>query len=152
MARIAFTVDEPLPVPSVAAWQALIDWADHGSWIPATTVRILSGGGEAGTRFVARTGVGPLGFDDHMTVTSIDAVDRCAIVEKTGPLLTGQAGFAITDTSRGCELHWFEDVVARGVPQVLAPVITPLARMSFRIAITRLRVYLLHGRPHPTPD
>lgn len=142
MARVAFDVTVVLPCSAAMAWIALTDWAGHGTWIPATTVHILEGSGGTGTRFVARSGLGPLGFDDHMTVTSFDPATRSATVEKTGPWLTGTAGFAVTDRSDGCAVAWTEDVLAPGVPAFLAAAAAALARHAFRVALHRLAAQL----------
>lgn len=147
MARVTFTVNTRWPVDGERLWAALTDWASHGDWVPATSVRLLHGAGEVGTRFVARTGVGPLAFDDHMTVTVLDPMTRRAVVEKTGPLLFGEAGFSIIETPTGCQLSWFEDVTVPRAPKALGWVATYPARASFVIALSRLRRQLTrqHG-------
>ena len=139
MGRISFTVDAPLDASASAAWAELVDWHGHGAWIPATTVRILEGDGGVGTRFVARSGLGPVGFDDHMTVTELDPVALRAVVAKTGPLLLGTAGFTVVGTNTGCVVRWFEDVTVAKVPQALVPLVQPIAEASFRGAFARLR-------------
>ncbi len=147
--RVAFEVIEPLGVPADVAWQALTDWAGHGSWVPSTRVRMTSGDGGPGSTFVARTEIGPLAFDDHMTVVDVDAATRRAVVVKTGPLLTGTAGFTVVAAPAGSTLHWFEDVAVRGVPQAVAVLARPLSAAAFRVAIGRLRRQLDtsgHGR------
>lgn len=71
MATFTVTLDSPLP--AVEAWERVWALDSHTRLIPLTT---LSGDGvgrrrlREGSRFVARTGVGPLGFDDVMTVTT----------------------------------------------------------------------------------
>lgn len=142
MARVAFDVTVSLPCDAATAWIALTDWAGHGNWIPATTMQILDGSGGPGTRFVARSGLGPLGFDDRMAVTELDVRTHSARVEKTGPWLTGTAGFTITDRPTGCDVAWTEDVLAPGIPAFAAPVVAALARRAFRMALHRLAAQL----------
>lgn len=139
MGQVVFTVDRRLPLPPSRVWDALIDWPGHGSWVPATRVRMLAGDGGPGTTFVARTGIGPVGFDDTMTVTELDEGSRRAVVRKIGPILTGTAGFTVTPDDGGCRLHWFEDVHVPGLPSLLVPIVRGIARASFGHALGRLR-------------
>ena len=138
MTRVAFDVSVHLSQPARTVWAALADWARHGDWIPATEIRILNGHGDVGTQFIARTGLGPLAFDDRMMVTDIDAEAMRAGVVKTGPWLTGTAGYAVVDQAPGCVVQWSEDVVLPGVPGFLAPIITGASRVAFRLALRRL--------------
>ena len=139
MARVSFTLQQDWHVERPRLWAALADWPGHAKWIPATTVRVLEGNGGLGTRFVARTGIGPLGFDDHMTVTEFDADTTHAVVEKTGPLLKGSAGFRVESHTSGCTLIWFETIDVPLVPQFLAPPIAAIGKLLFRVALWRLR-------------
>ena len=142
MARVSFTLRQDWSIPAERLWNALADWEGHSEWIPATRVRILKGDGGVGTKFVARTGIGPLGFDDNMTVTEFDPATTHAVVEKTGPLLKGSAGFRITPKGSGCELTWFETVSVPGLPKLLSPVVAKVGTVLFALALGRLRKYL----------
>ena len=142
MARVAFDVTVQLSHPANTVWSALIDWSRHGDWIPATKIRMLTGDGDVGTRFIARTGRGPLAFDDCMTVTGLDQRSRGARVEKTGPWLTGTAGFSVADQGQSCVVAWSEDVLVPGVPGILAPLATVASRVAFRLALRRLAAQL----------
>jgi carbon monoxide dehydrogenase subunit G len=44
-----------MPAPADRVWALLTDWERHSRWIPATEVRVLSGDGGLGTRFVGRS-------------------------------------------------------------------------------------------------
>jgi len=89
-----------------AAWVQLTDWPRHGEFIPFTEVRVTSKGAEgAGTVFVARTSIGPLGFDDPMEVTywqppSAQQGGICRIV-KLGRVVTGWAVLTVTPDESG---------------------------------------------------
>ena len=104
-----------MPASAERVWALLTDWESHSRWIPATRVTVLEGGGGVGTRFVGRSALGPVGFDDPMTVTVLDPpVDgyagRCEIV-KTGRVLLGTAGFTVAPTGPdACTATWWEDV------------------------------------------
>lgn len=142
MARVSFTLHQQWSIPADRLWNALADWEGHSEWIPLTRVRILHGDGGLGTKFVARTGIGPLGFDDNMTVIEFDATTTHAVVEKTGPLLKGSAGFRITPTAQGCALEWFETVQVPGLPRILVPLVNKIATAAFAIAFGGLRKHL----------
>lgn len=139
MARVTFTVHTRWSIDPDTLWRALVDWQGHGEWVPATTVRMIEGDGGVGTQFVARTGVGPLAFDDHMTVTARDDRARSATVRKTGPLLLGDAGFTVIATPTGSMLTWFEDVTVPRVPRFLGPVAVLPSKASFLVALANLR-------------
>lgn len=139
MARVTFTVHTHWSIDPDTLWRALIDWQGHGDWVPATTVEVTQGDGDVGTTFVARTGVGPLAFDDHMVVMSRDDDARTATVRKTGPVLFGEAGFTVISTPNGCMLTWFEDVTIPRVPRFVGPVATLPSKASFLVALGALR-------------
>ena len=142
MARVSFTLTQEWAIPADRLWNALADWEGHSEWIPLTRVRILSGDGGLGTKFVARTGIGPLGFDDRMTVIEFDSATTHAVVEKTGPLLKGSAGFRIEPRDTGCTLSWFETVHVPGLPRVLAPIVASVGKVLFNVALGQLRKQL----------
>ena len=142
MASVSFTLQQDWSIPADRLWNALADWEGHSEWIPATRVRILSGDGGVGTRFVARTGIGPLGFDDNMTVIEFDAATTHAVVEKTGPLLKGSAGFRIEPNGSGCKLTWFETVHVPGLPRILSPLVAQVGKLLFNVALGFLRRHL----------
>lgn len=143
MTRVAFQLEQSWPVPAQRLWQALADWESHSQWIPATRVRVLSGDSGLGTTFVARTGFGPLAFDDHMTVIEYDHDTTHAVVQKTGPLLLGSAGFRIEARAGGSHLHWFETVNVPYLPSFLAPAIARIGRLLFAVSLRQLRKQLV---------
>ena len=51
-----------VPLSQQEAFSRLTDWQRHGDVVPLTSVRLTD------TGFVARTGLGPVGFDDPMEV------------------------------------------------------------------------------------
>ena len=142
MTRVSFQLEQTWSVPAQRLWQALADWESHSKWIPATRVRILSGDGGLGTAFVARTGIGPLGFDDHMTVIEFDAATTHAVVQKTGPLLLGSAGFRIEERNGGSHLLWFETVQVPYLPPFLVPAVAHIGRLLFTASLLQLRKQL----------
>lgn len=142
MSVVSFTLRQDWSVGADTLWTALADWESHAGWIPATTVRILDGDGGLGTRFVARTGIGPLAFDDNMTVIEFDAATTHAVVRKTGPVLKGSAGFRIEPLGAGCHLIWFETVHVPLLPRFLAPAVARIGRLLFEVSLRQLRKHL----------
>lgn len=118
MARFSVTVPVDAPVPAV--WAAITDWPSHGAWIPLTRVSVLSERPDGvGAKFVGRSGVGPLAFDDPMVVTTwsppVDGGPGYCRVEKVGRLLGGSASFRVEAAATGSSLWWEEDVGVRPV-------------------------------------
>jgi hypothetical protein len=139
MGQVVFEVVLDWPLPLERVWEALNDWPSHGDWVPATTVRVLSGDGGVGTEFVARSGWGPLAFDDTMTVMRQDIEARVVHVDKTGPWLLGTAGFELTPTAAGCTVRWFEEVNVPYLPRLLCGPVAAVSRVGFGVALGQLR-------------
>ena len=62
-----FSIRLTTPLAAEIAFDRLIDWERHSAAIPLTTLT-YEGATRMGQRFVARTALGPLGFDDVMVV------------------------------------------------------------------------------------
>lgn len=99
-------------------------WERHGDAVPLTTVRLLPGPSDGeGTRFVARTSLGPVAFDDVMEVVTwqppraagkrseqleAPAEGFCRI-EKRGRVITGWAEIIVrAEPGGGSTLLWRE--------------------------------------------
>ena len=94
----------PVARPAGAVWRRLTDWPQHGRWIPFTRVGLLTPHPDGvGARFVGRTALGPVGFDDPMEVVrwqppaGDEAGDEAGVcdVVKQGRLLAGRARFEV---------------------------------------------------------
>jgi hypothetical protein len=116
-----FTVRREVAASADDVWNRLVDWPAHGRWVPLTTVRITSAGEPGvGTTFVGRTGVGPVGFDDPMTVTRWEPPatgrdGRCT-VRKTGRVVLGSADLNVTSLGdRRCTVRWTETADVAGL-------------------------------------
>lgn len=96
-----------------------------------------------GTVFVARTGVGPLAFDDPMEVTfwqapQGDSPARCRL-DKRGRLVTGWAEIEVhPEGGGGTRVAWREDIAVRGLPRFTDPVLLRAARWMFGRAVRQL--------------
>jgi hypothetical protein len=148
---VRFALDVNIAAPAPKVFQALVDWKGHESWIPLTKVRIGVGSAEVarephvGQHFMARTGIGRLAFDDNMAVVQLDPESRKCEVIKTGPLLTGRAGFEVREGGAISVLSWYEEVSAP-LPSFLSPILSPLltllGRIGFQLSLRRLGALL----------
>lgn len=106
-------VRESVTVAAAAddVFAALTDWSGQGDWMFATSVRPTRGyGRQLGDEITARTGLGPLGFTDTMTITEWDPPRICR-VRHTGKVVRGTAVFAVTpDSSSGSRVDWTEEL------------------------------------------
>lgn len=126
--------------PAVAVWNLVTDWTAHGRWIPLTVVTVVTvdpGGpaGGLGTRFVGRTALGPIGFDDPMTVTQWQPAvaggsGRCRITHQ-GPWVLGWAEIEVRPEPSGCTLTWVEDVRPRWTPRFADPLVSRVGKVMF---------------------
>ncbi|MGF1648397.1 MAG: SRPBCC family protein [Kineosporiaceae bacterium] len=138
MTRFVAAVE--VAAPPTAVWSAITDWPRHGRWVPLTTVRTLTVRPDGvGARFVGRTGIGPVAFDDLMEVTEwLPPADarpgRCA-VRKLGRLVGGTAAFDVAPIAADRTLVvWEYDL--RLAPQRLTRPLGPLVAAVGRPAVT----------------
>jgi hypothetical protein len=111
-----FTAVVDSPAPADRTWASLTDWPSHGRWVPLTDVRVLTPSGSGvGARFVGRTGLGPLAFDDPMEVVewrppAPGVPGLCRIVHQ-GKLVLGTARLEVAERpGGGSRVSWTEDV------------------------------------------
>ena len=156
-----FRVSQDVEAPASQVWAELVDWRKHGDWAPLTSVRITTARPDGiGAGFVARTGVGPLAFDDPMTVVRWqppagdrpgDAPGRCD-VEKHGRVVHGKAWFEVVPLAeRRTRVIWHEDVTV--TPQRLTRYAGPLLSLAGRVGFSRTLRAMAHSaeqRPKPT--
>ena len=137
MPRVAVTVDVAAPVR--ATWDAITDWPAHSRFAPLTTVTVTTSGEPGvGTRFLARSGVGPVGFDDPMEVVEWsppagDGPGSC-VVRKHGRLVLGTARIDVVPAPAGSRLTWTYDVDVAPVAltRPFAPVVAAATRAGLR--------------------
>ena len=106
------------------AFARVTDWPAHGDAVPLTRITRTADG------FVARTGVGPLGFDDRMDVVAWDA-PRHVRLEKRGRVVTGWAEIDVEPTPTGARVVWREVAHTTGVPGVLGGLEEAAGRLLF---------------------
>jgi len=139
-----FQLERTVPLPPDDAWRRLTRWSRHGDVVPLTRVTVLTPPPtREGTVFVARSGLGPLSFDDPMEVTAwqpptADAPGRCRL-EKRGRVVLGRARIEVRPRPDGrTHVLWHEELSVRFVPSFLDPLLAATARSVFGRAADRL--------------
>jgi Polyketide cyclase / dehydrase and lipid transport len=144
-----FTASVDVAVGADVLWARITDWPAHSRWIPLTTVWVLTERPDGvGARFVGRTGLGPLGFDDPMEVVEWrppagaapgDAPGFCR-VRKLGAVVLGGAHFEVTPTglpgAPASRLSWTEEVEI--APTRFTGRAGPVIAAAGRIGFTRV--------------
>ncbi|SEO91912.1 SRPBCC family protein [Actinacidiphila rubida] len=138
-----FEIERTTPLPPAEAWRRLTAWERHTSTVPLTRIDVRTPPPTGrGTVFVARTGLGPLGFDDPMEVTDWQPERHCRL-EKRGRVVLGWAEIDVLPDPAGgpgALVRWREDVRVRAVPRGLDPVTTTAGRLIFgRVVDTLLK-------------
>ena len=117
-------------------WRAAVDWPRQREWIWGTRV---TGGHGTGAEVTGWTGIGPIGFTDHMVITEWDPPRRC-VVTHTGRVIRGQGIFEVMPRGRGSGFRWTEQVqlpVPPALGALAARVITPIAGWGLRSSLRR---------------
>jgi hypothetical protein len=94
------------------SWRRLTDWEQHGRFVPLTRITRTDAG------FVARTGLGPVGFDDPMDIVDWREPTFCRL-EKRGRVVTGWAELSVQPQGTGSRVVWREEIHVRGMPRAL---------------------------------
>ncbi|GGV45266.1 hypothetical protein GCM10010277_36030 [Streptomyces longisporoflavus] len=139
-----FRIDRASSLPADEAWRRLTTWERHADAVPLTRVYVRTPppGGE-GTVFVARSGIGPVGFDDVMEVVtwrpaSEGGGGRCRL-EKRGSFVTGWAEIEVSPGPvSGSTVAWQEELNVRWLPRFLDGALKAAARWMFARAVHRL--------------
>ncbi|MFI6052855.1 SRPBCC family protein [Streptomyces violascens] len=138
-----FRIDRRTLLTPAEAWRRLTDWERHGDSVPLTRIVVrTSPQTGVGTVFVARTGLGPLSFDDPMEITrwqpptgSGPGVCR---LEKRGRAITGWAEIEVSRAGTGSYVVWREDLRVRGLPRALDGLTSRVGRVVFGRAVKTL--------------
>ncbi|MFE5814523.1 SRPBCC family protein [Streptomyces sp. NPDC056479] len=140
-----FLLERTVPLPLTEAWRRLTEWPRHGEVVPLTRVRVTTPEPtREGTRFVARSGLGPLSFDDPMEVTlwqppRDDDTPALCRLEKRGRVITGWAEIEVRPGPGGrARVLWREELRLRFVPGGMDGVVERTGRFVFGRAVNRL--------------
>ena len=134
--------------PQAAVWAAMTDWEAHSRWIPFTKVKVLTPGDNGNglrTRFVGRTGIGFLAFDDVMLVerfapaTPQRPIAKCQI-KKESKFLQGFAYFHIYDLGDNTsEILWVEKVYlpSEFIMKNFRKVLSWFGNLAFKVSLKK---------------
>ncbi|WP_046726782.1 SRPBCC family protein [Streptomyces humi] len=141
---VTFLLQRTAPLPIDEAWRRLTEWSRHADVVPLTRVTVLTDPPtHEGTVFVARTGVGPLSFDDPMEVTVWEpprdgGPGRCRLV-KHGRIVLGWAELAVHPGPGGrTRVVWHEELSVRGLPSAFDPLVRRASRAVFGRTVNTL--------------
>ncbi|MFI7320077.1 SRPBCC family protein [Streptomyces venezuelae] len=140
-----FQITRDTPLPAAEAWRRLTAWERHGDVAPLTRITVgTPPPTHVGTVFVARSALGPVGFDDVMEVVEWCPPDgaapgRCRL-EKRGSFVTGWAEIEVypATAGTGSTVVWREDLRVRGLPALCDGALSSVARRMFGRAADRL--------------
>ncbi|SBT88878.1 hypothetical protein GA0115233_100559 [Streptomyces sp. DI166] len=141
---VYFQFARTVPLPLDEAWRRLTDWPRHGQVVPLTRVTVEpSGPTRQGTVVLARTGLGPLAFDDRMQITTWhppteDTPGLCRL-EKRGRVVLGWAEIEVRHGPGGrARVLWREDLRLRFLPGLFDAPVRTTAQLVFGRAVNRL--------------
>ncbi|MBL1084055.1 SRPBCC family protein [Streptomyces actinomycinicus] len=142
MPTISFERTAPLPLEET--WRRLTEWPRHADAVPLTRIRVLTPAPtREGTRFVARTGVGPLAVADVMEVTvwrppAAGEGGLCRL-EKRGRMILGWAEIEVRPGPGGrSRVVWREELRVRLLPRAFDGVLKSASLLMFGRAVNRL--------------
>ncbi|MBD0838523.1 SRPBCC family protein [Streptomyces sp. TRM68416] len=141
---VTFLLERTAPLPPPEAWRRLTEWPRHGEVVPLTRVSVLTPGpNREGTVFVARSGLGPLGFDDRMEVTvwrpPAEGTPGLCRLEKRGRVVKGWAEIEVRPGPGGrAHVVWREELRVRLLPRIFDGPLRASARYVFGRAVNRL--------------
>jgi hypothetical protein len=141
---VTFCLERTVPLPLDETWRRLTEWPRHGRAVPLTRVRVRTAPPtRTGTVVVARTGLGPLAFDDTMEVTVWEppgdgTPGRCRL-QKRGRVVGGWAEIEVRPGPGGrTRVLWREDLRVRPLPGAFDAVLRGAGRYVFGRAVNRL--------------
>lgn len=140
-----FVIRAASPLPARACFDHLVDWDAHSAAIPLTTLQ-YDGEPRLGQRFVARTGVGRIGFDDIMVVDLYrpptgdqpGALPGVVEITKQGRVVGGTVGWTVTPTPAGCDVTWTQHLVIGWLPRWMDPLVGTIGRRAYGLGLRRL--------------
>lgn len=141
---VTFQLERTAPLPLDEAWRRLTEWPRHAMVVPLTRVIVVTPSPtRPGTVFVARSGIGPLAFDDRMEVTlwrpPTETLPGLCRLEKRGRIVRGWAEIEVLPGPGGrTRVVWREELRVRPLPAFLDPVLGAAARSVFGRALNQL--------------
>lgn len=144
---VTFLLERTAPLPADEAWRRLTRWSRHADAVPLTRISVVTDPPtRRGTLVVARSGVGPLAFDDPMEVTvwrpprdgDLHGVGLCRLV-KRGRVVLGWAELEVRPGPGGrTRVLWREELRVRGLPSAFDRPLAAASRAVFGRAVNAL--------------
>ncbi|MGW0332714.1 SRPBCC family protein [Streptomyces sp. NPDC003011] len=141
---VTFQLERTAPIPPGEAWRRLTEWPRHATSVPLTRVTVTTPAPtDVGTVLVARTGAGPLSFDDRMEVTvwrpPADDEPGFVRLEKRGRVVRGWAEIEVRPGPGGrARVVWREELRVRLLPSLFDPLLGMAARSVFGRTVNQL--------------
>ncbi|MFD4477972.1 SRPBCC family protein [Streptomyces sp. NPDC058471] len=139
-----FRIDRESSLPADEVWRRLTAWERHADVVPLTRIAVRTPPpSREGTVFVARSALGPVGFDDVMEVVTwrpAAAGGGLCRLEKRGSFVTGWAEIQVSPRpgADGSVVAWREDLRVRWLPKAFDRVLVAAARRMFGRAVDGL--------------
>jgi len=135
-----FVVELRTDLPPDEALRRVLDLRAHDRIIPLTRVTpaMPAGALTAGTRFVARTSLGPVGFDDPMRIEKLSFVPASATIVKLGRVIRGVVSVEVTSSAGACLVRWSQSVDLPWLPGVLQSAAARVLKAGYRRVLQRL--------------
>ncbi|MFH9003009.1 SRPBCC family protein [Streptomyces afghaniensis] len=137
-------LERTVPLPLDEAWRRITQWRRHGEVVPLTRVSVVPPAPTGpGTVVVARSGAGPLSFEDPMEVTvwqpPEDGAPGMCRLEKRGRVVLGWAELEVRPGPGGrTRVVWREEIRIRLLPSLFDGLLRLSARYVFGRALNRL--------------
>ncbi|MFJ3698098.1 SRPBCC family protein [Streptomyces sp. NPDC090052] len=138
-----FRIERCSALPPEEAWRRLTRWELHAAHVPLTRITVVTPGpNRVGTRFVARTGAGPAGFDDPMEVVRWEpprpGQPGFCDLEKQGRVVLGGASIEVRPEGCGCRVVWREELRIARLPGVFDELTARSGQLLFGRAVAGL--------------
>lgn len=140
-----FVLHATSALPARITFVRLVDWDAHSAAIPLTRLR-YEGVPRLGQRFVARTGVGRLGFDDVMVVDVLDPPSGDqpgdepgrVRISKHGRVVGGTVSWTVAPAATGSTVTWTQHLVIPWLPRWLDPLVGAVGSRAYGMGLRRL--------------
>jgi hypothetical protein len=137
-------LERTVPLPLDEAWRRVTQWRRHGEVVPLTRVSVVPPAPTGpGTVVVARSGAGPLSFEDPMEIMvwqpPEDGAPGLCRLEKRGRVVLGWAELEVRPGPGGrARVVWREEIRIRLLPSLFDGALRTSARYVFGRALNRL--------------
>lgn len=108
-----YTISKKVRIDASAqeVFDAITNWPYQSMWMLGTSVKAVKNNGQGkGGAIIARTSIGPFGFNDPMTITEWRPPYECTVVH-TGKVVQGGGSFLVEPIGPSTSTFiWSEDV------------------------------------------